>query len=65
MEEKTWSGEYWSNVNNQRKFFDEVASKLNIQKPEDWYRVTGKTVIKFGGHFIKRFYNGSLVSGTS
>jgi hypothetical protein len=52
----------WKTIENQRAFFDKVASTLNIQKPEDWYSVSVDTVYKMGGSFI-RYYNGSLLRG--
>jgi hypothetical protein len=59
---KEW---HWDDVNNKRKFFDELAVKLDVQKPEDWNNVKVKTVIQMGGKFIKaRTYNNSLRRGT-
>jgi hypothetical protein len=55
---------YWKDVNNQRAFFDELATKLNIEKPEDWNQVTRKKVIENNGSFIISYYNGSLLQGT-
>jgi hypothetical protein len=54
---------FWKNVKNQRDFFDQLATKWNIQKPEDWVRVTTAMVLKKGGNFINSLYNGSLVRG--
>jgi hypothetical protein len=51
-------------VDNQRSFFDNLATKLNIQKPEDWGKVTGSVVMKErGGYFISNYYSGSLYKG--
>jgi hypothetical protein len=56
---------YWKDKKNQKEFFDQLAIKLNIQKKEDWNRVTFQMVDKEGGgNFIKRYYNGSLQQGT-
>jgi hypothetical protein len=55
---------YWRDAKNRRLFFDQLANKLNLKRPEDWYRVTSHTVVKEGGHFIKTYYNGSVVQGT-
>lgn len=30
---------YWSNMNNQRAFFDRIAVKLQIKELDDWYKV--------------------------
>jgi hypothetical protein len=54
---------YWNNVQNQRRFLDDLAVKLNIKSPEDWYSVKVETVVKLGGTFITRHYDGSLVRG--
>jgi hypothetical protein len=55
---------YWQDIVHQRKFFDQLAIKLQIQKPEDWYNVHWKTVVNEGGSFVARYYNASLVQGT-
>jgi hypothetical protein len=52
---------HWNVKENQRKFFDELAVKYNIQKPEDWYTIT-MNMIK-GGGFINTQYGGSLIQG--
>ena len=54
---------YWKNKENQKKFFDQLAIKWNIQKPEDWNRITKEMVSKEGGHFIESYYKGSLRQG--
>jgi hypothetical protein len=56
---------YWNDINNQRAFFDKMASLLNVQKEDDWYSVSVKSVIQHGGSFIKRHYNGSIIRGES
>src|SRR5690348_1028461 len=33
---------YWSSIEHQREFFNSVAHKLNITKPENWYTVKFK-----------------------
>jgi hypothetical protein len=45
----------------QRSFLDQLAVKLNIQKPEDWYHVRRETVMKMGGTFVAQ--HGSLTKG--
>ena len=55
---------YWKDKDNQKKFFDQLAIKWNIQKPEDWYKVTTEMVSKEGGRsFIDRYYGGSMRQG--
>jgi hypothetical protein len=54
---------YWMDVANQRLFFDDLAKKLNITKPEDWYSISSRTVKQNGGHFLSK-YNTSVIQGT-
>jgi hypothetical protein len=54
---------YWKDKANQKAFFDQVAIKWNIQKPEDWYKVTKEMAFMEGGRFIGTYYNGSLIKG--
>jgi hypothetical protein len=54
---------YWKAKENQKEFFDQLAIKWNIQKPEDWNKVTYDMVLKEGGRFIVYYYNGSLQRG--
>jgi hypothetical protein len=54
---------YWKQIEHQRSFFEKMATKLNIQKPEDWLNVSKVTAAKEGGHFIHSIYNGSLLKG--
>jgi hypothetical protein len=56
---------HWRDKEQQRKFFDELAVKLNIKKPEDWYAVSNATVTENGGWFLNYYYNGSLLRGLS
>ena len=53
---------YWKEKHNQKEFFDQLAVKWNIQKPEDWNKVTKEMVLKEGGNFIHVHYN-SLQQG--
>jgi hypothetical protein len=40
-----------------------LAVKWNIQKPDDWSKVTTKMVLEEGGYFITTYYNSSLSQG--
>jgi hypothetical protein len=53
----------WKDIKVQRQFFDQLASKLHIRQPQDWFRVTCKTVLNEGGHFVRNFYKGSVIKG--
>jgi hypothetical protein len=54
---------YWSQKENQRAFFEKLARSLGIVKPEDWYSISVDAVKAFGGSFIRRYYNSSLIKG--
>jgi hypothetical protein len=41
---------YWSERKNQRRFFDWLASQLNIKEVNDWYSVTQLELSKHGGN---------------
>ena len=56
---------YWKDKENQKAFFDQLAIKWNIQRPEDWNKVTCDTMVRKGGSFINAYYNGSLKQGTN
>jgi hypothetical protein len=56
---------YWKDIKNQKAFFDQLAAKWNIQKMEDWNKVTRKMLLKEGGHFITGHYNSSPQQGTN
>jgi hypothetical protein len=55
---------YWKDKENQKKFFDQLATKWNMKSMDDWNKVTGDMVRVEGGYFIHRYYNGSLHQGT-
>jgi hypothetical protein len=55
---------YWSDKEHQKKFFDQLAIKWNLQKRDEWNRVTSEMVLKEGGYFIETYYNNSLQQGT-
>jgi hypothetical protein len=54
---------YWNDKGNQKAFFDRLASKLNIQKLEDWNIVTLSQVVEEGGSFVTYHYNSSVKQG--
>jgi hypothetical protein len=55
---------YWKNKENQKKFFDQLAVKWNIQKKDDWNKVTKEMALKEGAYFITTYYH-SLQQGKS
>jgi hypothetical protein len=55
---------YWKDIQNQKEFFDQLAVKYNVQKPEDWNKVTAEMALKEGGNFIIKYYHGSIRKGS-
>jgi hypothetical protein len=54
---------YWKNTDNQRTFFDKLATKLNVRTIDDWYSVTIQQVAHNGGAGLLKHYNSSLRRG--
>jgi hypothetical protein len=54
---------YWKDKRNQKRFFDQLAIKWNIQHIEEWNHVTLKMVLKEGGYFVGYYYKYSLPKG--
>lgn len=51
----------WNTKENQKRFLDEVAKKLQLKKPNDWGKVTVRQVNKMGGGtLLTTYFNGSL-----
>lgn len=52
----------WNHKEKQIQFFKDLEAKLQIKKPEDWYKVTGYKILEFsGGATIMRLFNNSLI----
>jgi hypothetical protein len=56
---------YWKVIDHQRDFFDKLAVKWNFKSQEEWKNVPIKKILKEGGFFVNRYYNGSVIRGTS
>jgi hypothetical protein len=54
---------YWKKSQNQRVWFDQMAIKLDIKKPEEWRSVRVNKLLEMGGLFIQDIHNGSLLEG--
>eukprot|EP01114_Cavostelium_apophysatum_P015052 TRINITY_DN4029_c1_g1_i1.p1 TRINITY_DN4029_c1_g1~~TRINITY_DN4029_c1_g1_i1.p1 ORF type:complete len:534 (-),score=127.16 TRINITY_DN4029_c1_g1_i1:1284-2885(-) len=52
---------FWKDLSNQREFMDQLAKKLNVQKWEDWYKVTYSDIVDNGGKVISRLYGHSHI----
>jgi hypothetical protein len=61
--EGRYSPGYWTNIDNQKRFFQQLEDKLDIRSPEDWYRVTTRQIIQEGGSaLIGNYYNWSMLT---
>lgn len=50
----------WQSIQSRRKFFDELAIKLNINNARELGKVTQKQICEYGGAGILNYYNGSV-----
>lgn len=52
---------HWCSIDNQKKFLDEVAFKLNVKNPSDWGKVTTQQIHNLGGgSLLSHRYRDSL-----
>jgi hypothetical protein len=58
-----YSKRTWKDLASQKQFFDELAHKLSIKQPEDWYNVKVKDVIQHKGGGVLKHFNQSLYQG--
>jgi len=56
-ESKPWPKNTWKDPNHLRDFFEKCKKELDIQKPEDWHRVSMKQIINLGGKAIYSYGN--------
>lgn len=45
---------FWKSIENQRKFFHEIAAEFSIKSALDWKRITAALVRKKGGQVVIR-----------
>ena len=48
---------FWNDIDNQRKFLDYVAKKMNITKNEDWVNINTDKIKELGGRQLLRKYS--------
>jgi uncharacterized membrane protein YcaP (DUF421 family) len=53
---RTNSKGQWSNLSNQRDFFDKIAKELGLKETEDWYRVKLADLEQRGAGGILKLY---------
>jgi hypothetical protein len=46
---------------SKKEFFDQLAIKWNIQKPEDWNKVTNKMALQEGGSSVTSLRQGNII----
>ena len=52
----TYPPEFWADPNNHRLVLSEIAKKMGLREPSDWYEVTSKDIVRCGGRGLLRFY---------
>ena len=48
---------FWEDSINWRRYFDWLAIKLGIERPEDWYQVSRKDIVERRGEYLLRHFN--------
>ena len=51
---------YWTLIENQREFMDELYKKFELNHLEDWAEIAIRKVMKNGGKSIVQFYNNNF-----
>lgn len=52
--------DHWKNVENRRRFMDNIAAEFGVRKAEDWQRVSRRAVQEAGGYRLLALYENSL-----
>lgn len=50
---------YWTLHENRLAFLESMKSSLNINQPEDWYNVSQRNIMDFGGASLLDYFGGS------
>jgi hypothetical protein len=54
---------FWTDVANAREFLDRLGQTVfKINKPEDWYRISGRQLISHGGSRLLQNYGQSMAN---
>ena len=51
---------YWENIENQRRFMDQLANQLNVKQLNDWYKVKPIDIASRGGASFLQYHSNSL-----
>ncbi len=57
--QQTYNTQIGEGFSNARSLMNEIARKLNIRDPQDWYQITWKTLLHQGARSLLRKYDGS------
>ena len=52
--------EHWKKKENQRKFFDSLQKRFDIQHPKEWGKITKEQVMEAGGGTLLNYNQRSL-----
>ena len=53
---------YWNEVKEHRKFLDWVGEQMGLRNKSDWYNVTEKDIVRYGGSSLLSKYQFSLLN---
>lgn len=54
------SAKYWSRIELQRQFLDQLGNKFGITKMQDWGNIPPETLFNYGGRTLLRNFNFSM-----
>lgn len=57
---RDYPNSHWNLISNRKKLFEELQSKLGIQEPRDWGKISIQDIKNAGGASILSYYNNSL-----
>lgn len=58
--EQAWFRRRWNNLDSQKRFLENLASQVQIQRPYQWNKMTAQHIQKYGGSSLLDKYNGSI-----
>ena len=57
ISQRRYSLNFWRSEANVKKFLDDLAEKLSLQKEEDWFQVSSRTIKDNGGAGLLQVYS--------
>ncbi len=55
----------WEDMDYQREFLSCIAKEFDIINPQDWQKISVRTIKRSGGSGLLNYYDGSLTQGRS